>query len=326
MELRLGDSRAIAPEGSRGISIRLWDAVWVNEGGERFVNESSSQKDLLNAVVNQPNATSWAILDDIGKKQFFVAGTGWESFAKFESAILRNPKLTAMAPSLADLAALMGVDPTTFVATIHRYNEFVKRGIDADFSRFPSPAFKRSPARIQRAPFYAVRLYPLSRKSMGGVVIDHDARVVSATGITIPGLYAAGEVTGLAGINGKAALEGTFLAPSVLTGRVAGRTVMSDLGKPNVITDVMRPSTFATKPKGKSRPSGSCLGCHPLQSQVLEHRSGYAHFEAVHVRVLERNLACDTCHAEISMVPSVRHKIDRMAQSLICPTCHAAAD
>lgn len=315
------------PEGSRGVSVRLWDAVWVNERGERFVNEHASQKDLMQAVVVQPNATSWAILDDIGKRQFFVAGTGWEAFEKFESLILRNLKLTTKAASVEDLANGIGVDPTKLAATIQRYNKFVARGNDADFSRFPNSASRHLPARIHQPPFYAVRLFPLSRKSMGGIVIDHDARVVSTTGVIIPGLYAAGEVTGLAGINGKAALEGTFLAPSVLTGRAAGRTAMSDLGQPNVTADLVTETPVVTAPtEVTKRPNSSCLGCHPLQALVTAHRPGYAHFEAVHTRVLDRNLVCNTCHAEFSMVPGMRHKIDRMAQSMICPTCHAAAD
>ena len=47
----------------------------------------------------------------------------------------------------------------------------------------------------------------MTRKSMGGVAIDEGARVVDTAHQVIPGLYAAGEVTGLAGINGKAALD-----------------------------------------------------------------------------------------------------------------------
>ena len=73
-----------------------------------------------------------------------------------------------------------------------------------------------------------MQLFPLSRKSMGGVVIDSSCRVLDKRGGVIPGLYAVGELTGLAGINGKAGLEGTFLGPSILTGRVAGRTVAAE--------------------------------------------------------------------------------------------------
>ena len=62
----------------------------------------------------------------------------------------------------------------------------------------------------------------LSRVS-SGVAIDLECRVVDREQQPIPGLYAVGELTGLAGINGKAALEGTFLGPCIVTGRVAAR-------------------------------------------------------------------------------------------------------
>ncbi|MFQ6011666.1 MAG: FAD-binding protein, partial [Nitrososphaerales archaeon] len=57
-------------------------------------------------------------------------------------------------------------------------------------------------------------------------------RVLDRGGDVIPGLYASGEVAGMAGghINGVAALEGTMLAPSIFSGRVAGASAASDLG------------------------------------------------------------------------------------------------
>ncbi len=85
------------------------------------------------------------------------------------------------------------------------------------------------PQRIERPPFYAVQFFPLTRKSMGGVAIDQSCRVIDVLDRPIPGLYAVGELTGLAEINGKASLEGTFLGSSIITGRVAGRAVVAEL-------------------------------------------------------------------------------------------------
>lgn len=87
------------------------------------------------------------------------------------------------------------------------------------------------PPRIEKPPFYALRFMPLTRKSMGGVAIDQSCRVINVSGQTIPGLYAVGELTGLAGVNGKCTLEGTFLGASILTGRVAGRAAAAELAK-----------------------------------------------------------------------------------------------
>jgi predicted oxidoreductase len=74
-------------------------------------------------------------------------------------------------------------------------------------------------------PLIAVKLNILTRKSLGGLETDLDARVIGANGEPIPGLYAAGEVSGFGGggVHGYRALEGTFLGGCLFSGRVAGR-------------------------------------------------------------------------------------------------------
>ena len=74
-------------------------------------------------------------------------------------------------------------------------------------------------------PLIAVKLNVLTRKSLGGLETDLDARVLRADGQPIPGLYAAGEVTGFGGggVHGYRSLEGTFLGGCLFSGRIAGR-------------------------------------------------------------------------------------------------------
>ena len=74
-------------------------------------------------------------------------------------------------------------------------------------------------------PLIAVRLNILSRKTLGGLHTDLDARVLAAGGVPVPGLYAAGEVAGFGGggVHGYNALEGTFLGGCLFSGRTAGR-------------------------------------------------------------------------------------------------------
>jgi predicted oxidoreductase len=74
-------------------------------------------------------------------------------------------------------------------------------------------------------PLIAVRLSILTRKSLGGLETDLQARVLRADGEPMPGLYAAGEVAGFGGggAHGYRALEGTFLGGCLFGGRVAGR-------------------------------------------------------------------------------------------------------
>jgi predicted oxidoreductase len=83
----------------------------------------------------------------------------------------------------------------------------------------------------KNGPLIAVRLHIISRKTLGGLQTDLSGKVLHTTGEVIPGLYAAGEVSGFGGggIHGYRALEGTFLGGCLFTGRVAGRAIVADL-------------------------------------------------------------------------------------------------
>jgi uncharacterized protein len=74
-------------------------------------------------------------------------------------------------------------------------------------------------------PLIAVRLWVLTRKTLGGLHTDLSARVLGADGEPVPGLYAAGEAAGFGGggMHGYRSLEGTFLGGCLFSGRTAGR-------------------------------------------------------------------------------------------------------
>ena len=84
----------------------------------------------------------------------------------------------------------------------------------------------------KNGPLIAVRLNILTRKTLGGLHTDLDARVLQADGRPLPGVYAAGEVSGFGGggVHGYNALEGTFLGGCIFSGRVAGRAAAAALG------------------------------------------------------------------------------------------------
>jgi len=79
----------------------------------------------------------------------------------------------------------------------------------------------------KNGPLIAVRLNIISRKTLGGLQTDLSGRVLSSTGEPIPGLYAAGEVSGFGGggVHGYRSLEGTFLGGCLFTGRQVGRSL-----------------------------------------------------------------------------------------------------
>ena len=81
-------------------------------------------------------------------------------------------------------------------------------------------------------PLIAVKLHILTRKSLGGLETDLDARVLKGDGSVFGGLYAAGEAAGFGGggVHGYRSLEGTFLGGCVFSGRAAGRAAARDVG------------------------------------------------------------------------------------------------
>jgi predicted oxidoreductase len=135
--------------------------------------------------------------------------------------LLDNSPFIRKAETLAELAEKMKVDVPAFLATIERYNKACQERLAVE-PEFGKP-LKASKA-FDTPPYYAVQIFPLARKNFGGVKTDLECRVLDKHFEPIAGLYAAGEVAGMAGghINGRAGLEGTMLGPSIFSGRVAG--------------------------------------------------------------------------------------------------------
>jgi len=216
--------------GGRGLNAFSQQSIWVNKTGRRFVTESQDTKTTFPAVLRQPGGTYWAIFDSAARGNFFVSG--WNR-QKIESRIFDNPGMKPFvksAPTVFELAAAAGLPPDVIEDTVRSWNKMITDNRDADFGRIGSSGSPWThPQKIERPPFYAVQFFPLTRKSMGGVAIDHSCRVIDILDRPITGLYAVGELTGLAGVNGKASLEGTFLGSSIITGRVAGRAVVAEL-------------------------------------------------------------------------------------------------
>ncbi|HYP12640.1 MAG TPA: FAD-dependent oxidoreductase [Bryobacteraceae bacterium] len=315
------------PEGVRGVSVRMPTAIWVNKKGERFVDEHASPKLATPALLRQPGATYWAVFDAPGKESFVVAGTDWTDSRRVKTLLLNDPTLVKEAPSLPELARAIGVPESTLQSTVERYNQLVAAGVDEDFGRFGKgrdllqSSHRRPPAHIGVAPFYAMQLYPLSRKSMGGIATDESCRVLDKKGARIPGLYAVGEAAGHGGLNGVAALEGTFLAPGMLQGRIVGRQFGSGASK------APEQATPAAVESGASAGKAlECQACHNVKQLISEKRAGFWHFDRVHTRVVERNYECIKCHVEMAPFRPSAHKINRAYQAEQCGTCHLAAE
>lgn len=302
------------PSGERGLSAGTVNGVIVNKEGRRFANPHQWSKGVMPALLKQDPATLWLIFDEAARPSFTVSGSDWADFATIERLVLNNTELVQSAATYEQLAAKVGLPPSTLAETMTRYNELVERGIDEDFGRFgpdsPDFANEESP-KLETPPFYAMQMYPLTRKSMGGVAIDLQCRVVDKERRPIPGLYAVGELTGLAGINGKAALEGTFLGPCIVTGRVAARAILKEQA---VVAPVL--------PEQATR----CTSCHVMKTLLAKPREGYWHFEKVHTVVTARGTDCRQCHSDLAPYRPESHRIDRQTLASACVRCHLAQE
>jgi predicted oxidoreductase len=312
--------------GNRGLNARPYGSIWVNATGRRFAAEFEDPERELPVLLRQPGSTFWAIFDEGMKRGFLVSGSDWSSFAQIERLILANPALTKTASTVGELAQAAGLPVAELEATVQRYNEMVDAGHDAEFGRWAAGRVPRSPPRkFGQPPLYAVQFFPLTRKSMGGISIDLSCRVLAADGRIIPGLYAVGELTGSALINGEQGMSGMFLGPCILTGRMAGRAVLAATAPRPPAAKAAAVSVLSLlRPTKADTPA--CLACHDLPGLVKQDRTGYWHFQGVHRAVIARGLDCAECHGDIPVVVHPQtHVIKLPSLSQSCIKCHVAA-
>jgi predicted oxidoreductase len=215
------------PAQRRGLVFRLVPGnIWVNQQGRRFHNEArSGGNSATPALMAQSPRHAWAIMDTPMIATMEVADPYYRDGDKVlrERVIelLNNSPFICKADTLVELARKMEVDVGTFLATIERYDKACEQGLETE-PEFGKPL--KSSKAFDTPPYYAIQIFPLARKNFGGVKTDLQCRVLDKHLEPIAGLYAAGEVAGMAGghINGRAGLEGTMLGPAIFSGRVAG--------------------------------------------------------------------------------------------------------
>jgi flavocytochrome c len=302
------------PGTDHGLSAANMYGIIVNPDGKRFANLHNWAKEVMPPMLAQDDATLWFIFDEGSKKEFVISGTDWADFNKVDKLVLQNPDLVQTADTLDELARKAGLPAKNLVEAIRRYNSLVEQGADTDFERFgPDKTEYNNTAspKIETPPYYAMQAFPLTRKSMGGVAIDRSCRVLTKDRKPIAGLYAVGELTGLAGINGKAALEGTFLGPCIVTGRVAGRSILRE-----------SPQISAAEATDDNR----CVTCHDVEALIAEDRPGYWHFERSHTIALKRGIDCRQCHAELAPYREDDHRMNAQVLTTTCVSCHVAQE
>lgn len=175
--------------------------VFVNKEGKRYVNEYAERDVLSKAALEQTDGIFYIICDNKIAKNADVEG-------------MEAAGNVVVADTFEELAEKLEIPVDTFVAEIERYNSFVDAQKDDDFGK---PLFGE---KIDEAPFVATPRSPALHHTMGGVKIDTDTHVLSTEGTPIPGLYAAGEVTG--GLHAGNRLGGNAMTDFLVFGRIAG--------------------------------------------------------------------------------------------------------
>jgi fumarate reductase flavoprotein subunit len=214
--------------------------LWVNNLGERFVNEAICWKFPMagNALARQPGASAWCIFDDDSRVVMKEKGVNYV-LGEFYDILKNLPDLDqelarGMAANkvfkgdtLDGLASQIGVSADTLRASVDEYNACYDDGYDGLFAKdrvYLDP--------IRKAPFYAVRLALAAFMTNGGIRINHKTEVLKEDRTVIPGLYAAGcTAGGILGDTYEVSTTGGSLAFAVNTGRMAGESVLHYLGK-----------------------------------------------------------------------------------------------
>lgn len=184
-------------------SVRGKGAIFVNQSGVRFTSEMLTRDVLSTAILTQPEKYAYMILDQ----------AVMDSMAALQENYERG--IITKGETLTDLADTLGMDATALEGTIATWNKAVADKKDAEFGRETG-----MDADLSHAPYYAIKVTPAVHYTMGGVKFDTETRVIDTAGKPIPGLYAAGEVTG--GLHGGNRLGGNAVADIMIFGRQAG--------------------------------------------------------------------------------------------------------
>jgi succinate dehydrogenase/fumarate reductase flavoprotein subunit len=195
--------------------------IAVDGTGQRFVNEGNSYHDFVEAMLARGQRVAYLICDrpSLRKYGLGVIRPVWQWLPYY----IRKSYIET-APTLADLAAKLRIDPAALDRTVSRYNKFCASGRDGDFGKgsnslnlmygdrsvTPNPCL----GPIATPPFLAIPVIPAAIGASVGLETDADARVLGRTGKPIKGLFACGNDMASV-MRGRYAGAGITLGPAI---------------------------------------------------------------------------------------------------------------
>lgn len=185
-------------------------AILVNQEGKRFTDEVGTRDAVSKAEIAQTGSEVYLVLDNkMVEKSAVIQGYIKSGY-------------TVTGEDYKSLGKAMGVPEEEFEKTMNSWNEAVAKKEDAEFGR---TSFAEA---LDTAPFYAIKVTPAVHHTMGGLKINTVTEVLDKDGKAIPGLFAAGEVTG--GVHGANRLGGNAVCDFTVFGKIAGESASKYAG------------------------------------------------------------------------------------------------
>lgn len=210
-------------------------AIYVDSTGRRFCNESNSYVEVGKAMYANKAVPCWMVFDDGYVRRYVTSANPLKSLRSRDRQLppeLIETGAVKRGDTIADLARQIDLPADELARTIERFNRYAAKGLDPDFGRGQSayndclgdPGHRPNAAvgPLDRAPYFATRVFPADVGTCGGVVTDEHARVLDGQGRVIEGLYATGNTT--ATVMGRTYPgAGASIANSMVFGYVAAR-------------------------------------------------------------------------------------------------------
>lgn len=221
--------------GPVGALVRSAQSVWLNILGERFADESIVDDFIFgqNAVARQPEKRCWALFDQATAERLMdgppsvmappeQSDSGFAGLPEALERAVESGKLLR-GDSIEDLAAAMGMEAGTLLATVEEYNAFCRAGEDKHFAK---P--RRCLFALDKAPYYAAPAGIDMITTHGGIKVNHRFQAVNAAGRAVPGLWAAGiDISGVDSGDYSVTLSGHAFGFSLAGGRLAVKNILA---------------------------------------------------------------------------------------------------
>ena len=188
---------------------RFDGAIMLNQEGKRFVEELQRRDVLSEAILNQTGRYCWVLWNDkIGS----ISNTVKAHANEYEAFTKQGVMTTC--DDLKCIADFTKIPFDQLQKTVKRVSDMAGKGNDKDFNH------RAGLMDMQQGKYYVIKAVPSTHHTMGGVRINEKAEALTAEGKVIPGLWAAGEVTGVT--HGTNRLGGNAYTDIIVFGRIAG--------------------------------------------------------------------------------------------------------